>query len=300
MSVPFIYSEAYYADIGQHVFPTAKFPLLAKRLVQEGLVSTDGFLVPDECPRADLLLVHTPAYVDDLLACRCTEATRQSELPIHSEIVRAHTVGAAGTVLACERALAHGAAMNLTGGFHHCFPDHAEGFCYVNDLAVAIRKMQQLGRVDKACIIDCDLHQGNGSAFIFRHDPRVFTFSIHQERLYPLKQKSDLDIGLDHGVGDEEYLRNLRASVPDILDKFDPQLALYQAGVDPFEGDVLGSLRLTKDGLRLRDEFVLGECRQRDIPVAVVVGGGYADKTEDTVDCHFNTCAALWRLWSGP
>ena len=291
--ISFVYSEHYYADIGRHVFPTEKFPRLAERLVAEGVVEPDGFLVPEECSRADLLLVHTPEYVDDLLAFRCTEATRRSELPIHREIVRAHTVGAGGTVLACERALEQGAAMNLTGGFHHCFPDHAEGFCYVNDLAVAIRKMQKEGRIEKACVIDCDLHQGNGTAFIFRDDGSVFTFSIHQERLYPAKQKSDLDIGLDDGVGDEEYLSHLHRVLPFILDDVKPDLVLYQAGVDPFEDDVLGSLRLTRDGLGQRDRLVMTQCKEREIPLAVVVGGGYAAKMEDTVGLHFGTCREL-------
>ena len=292
-----MYSQHYYADIGRHVFPTEKFPQLAKQLVVEGLVEPGGFLVPEDCSRDDLLLVHTPRYADDLLACRCTEATRRSELPIHREIVRAHTVGAGGTILACERALDQGAAMNLTGGFHHCFPDHAEGFCYVNDLAVGIRKMQKERHIEKACVIDCDLHQGNGTAFIFQDDPSVFTFSVHQERLYPAKQKSDLDIGLDDGVGDEEYLAHLHRVVPSILDDVKPDLVLYQAGVDPFEDDVLGSLRLTKDGLGQRDRFVMTECNERGIPLAVVVGGGYAAKTEDTVGLHFGTCVALCEVW---
>ena len=300
MDPAFIYSEHYYADIGRHVFPTEKFPRLAEQLVAADIVESDGFLVPEECCRDDLLLVHTPGYVDDLLAFRCTEATRRSELPIHREIVRAHTVGSGGTVLACERSLDQGAAMNLTGGFHHCFPDHAEGFCYVNDLAVAARKMQKERRIEKACVIDCDLHQGNGTAFIFRDDESVFTFSIHQERLYPAKQESDLDIGLEDDVDDEEYLGHLHRVVPFILDDFKPDLVLYQAGVDPFEHDVLGSLRLTRDGLGQRDRFVMTECKERRIPLAVVVGGGYAAKTEDTVALHLGTCMALCTVMRNP
>lgn len=297
MAPRFIYSHDYYADIGEHVFPTVKFRLLAERLQQEGLVSVEDFLEPGECSREDLLLVHTRQYVDDLLGCRVTASTGRSELPLTAEIVRAYTLGSGGTVLACEQALDHAAAMNLTGGFHHCFPDHAEGFCYVNDIAVAIRKVQRERGLAKACVIDCDLHQGNGTAVVFQRDPSVFTFSIHQEHLYPLKQQSDLDIGLPDGVGDEEYLSHLDREVPNVLDRFGPDLVVYQAGVDPFQEDVLGSLRLTKDGLRCRDDHVLQACRDRGLPVAVVIGGGYAARLEDTVDLHFNTAAALCEIW---
>ena len=294
----FIYCDDYYADIGQHVFPTEKFGLLAERLVEEGIVRRGEFLEPTDCTREDLLLVHTPEYLDDLYACRPGPGTRRSELPLSPEIVRAYTLGAGGTVLACEQALEHGAAMNLTGGFHHCFPDHAEGFCYVNDIAVAIVKMQQLGRIGEAAVIDCDLHQGNGTAVVFQSDPSVFTFSIHQERLYPAKQKSDLDIGLDDLTDDAAYLERLHRAAPRILDEFAPQLVVYQAGVDPFAGDVLGSLSLSKAGILARDRFVLTECHARGIPVAVTLGGGYAADLDDTVDMHLNTCKALVDVWS--
>ena len=300
MSVSFVYAEDYYADIGEHVFPIAKFRLLAERLVAEGLVARDQFVRPTLCSRDDLLLAHTPEYVDDLLACRRTERTCWSELPLSPAIVQAYVLGSGGTMVACARALDGGAAINLTGGFHHCFPDHAEGFCYVNDVAIAIREMQRLGRIQNACVVDCDLHQGNGTAVIFQRDPSVFTFSIHQERLYPFKQQSDLDIGLDDWTDDDAYVGRLADALPGVLDRHGPELVVYLAGADPFEGDALGSLALTKGGLRRRDELVLRECHARDIPVAAVLAGGYAFHTDDVVDIHFNTCKILCELWPDP
>ncbi len=293
----FVYSDDYYADIGAHVFPIVKFRILARRLVEKGLIAPGGFEPPAPCTRDDLALVHVEKYLDDLFELRWTQRTWRSELPLSEEIVRAYVIGTGGTIRACELALQYGAAMNLTGGFHHAFPDHAEGFCYVNDVAVAVRKMQKLRRTARAAIIDCDLHQGNGTAFIFQRDPTVFTFSIHQEKNYPIKEKSDLDIGLDDGTGDDEYLEHLKRYVPKILDEFCPDLVVYLAGADPYEGDQLGNLRLTKDGLRKRDELVLSECHRRRTPVAIVLAGGYAFHTEDTVEIHMNTCRVMCSLF---
>jgi acetoin utilization deacetylase AcuC-like enzyme len=183
--------------------------------------------------------------------------------------------------------------MNLTGGFHHAFPDHAEGFCYVNDVAVAIRKLQLERRIKRALVVDCDLHQGNGTAYIFRGDPDVFTFSIHQEKLYPVKQRSSLDIGLPNLAGDAEYFGHLERHVPRIMEEFRPDIVFYLAGADPYEGDQLGSLRLTMKGLRRRDELVFKECAGRAVPICVVVAGGYAFHAEDTIQIHCNTCKAL-------
>lgn len=290
MKPAFIYSDRYFADIGPHVFPAEKYHLVHDRLVEEGLVLQDEFLEPQSASDEDLLLVHTPEYVDDLRTLRWTRRTLFSEMPLTREIVDAFILGAGGTVLACAKAIEGGMACNLAGGLHHAFPDHAEGFCYINDIALGVAKMKRVGKVNRAAVIDCDLHQGNGTAVIFQKDPSVFTFSIHQENLYPIKQQSDWDIGLPDLTTDAEYLPKLAEAVPRILEEHRPELVVYQAGADPYEGDQLGSLKLTIEGLRKRDEIVVGECRRRRIPVAIVLGGGYAFETKDTVAIHLNTC----------
>ena len=212
------------------------------------------------------------------------------EAPITKQVVEACMYAAGGSIIACERALeSRATAISLGGGFHHAFPDHGEGFCFINDVAVAIRVMLHRGTIGRCAVLDCDLHQGNGTAFIFQEQPDVYTFSIHQEHLYPLKQRSDLDIGLDNGAGDEVYLGHLKRCVPMILDSHKPELVFYLAGADPYEGDQLGDLRLTRDGFIRRDEIIFSECMSRGIPVAVVLAGGYARNTADVVDIHVNT-----------
>jgi len=314
--VTFVYSPLYYCDIGQHVFPVEKFRLLYERLKADPAFANARFLAPPPTSPEDLRLVHTKEYIDDILSYRHTKLTRDSELPISEQIINAYIIGTGGTILAAGAALglpdARGrdapsgrlyrnpcapgsvnAGMNLTGGFHHAFPDHAEGFCYINDVAVAIRKLQLEQKIKRAFVVDCDLHQGNGTAYIFRNDADVFTFSIHQENLYPRKQKSTLDIGLANHTGDEEYLGLLERHVPGIMERFKPDIVFYLAGADPYEGDQLGSLRLTMKGLRRRDELVFRECAKHAVPVCVVVAGGYAFRTEDTIEIHVNTCRAL-------
>lgn len=285
----FVYSDRYYIDIGEHVFSTLKYRMLRERLNFEGI----EFIEPEPPDMGDIKLVHTEEYINDLLNLRWTQRTAFSELPLSREIVDGFTLMAGGTILTCGIALEEGKCLHIGGGFHHAFPDHAEGFCYINDIAVGIRKMKREKKVKRVAVIDCDLHQGNGTAKIFQQDRDVFTFSIHQENLYPVKEQSDWDIGLRDFTDDEEYLKNLSYAVPHILDNHKPELCLYVAGADPYEEDRLGSLRLTKDGLRKRDELVIGECRKRGIPIAVVLAGGYASKIEDTVDIHFTTCKVL-------
>jgi acetoin utilization deacetylase AcuC-like enzyme len=287
--VVFVYSEGYYADIGAHVFPVEKYRLVYRQLQTRGVI--DGNLVePAPASEADLLLAHDPDYVRDLIQARANEATLSSELPISKEIIRASLLVTGGTIRACEEALRRGCAVNLSGGFHHAFPDHAEGFCYINDMAVAVRKVQSQKKGVRVAVIDCDLHQGNGTAFIFRDDKSVYTFSIHQRDLYPPKQDSSWDIHLRNGVGDEEYLAHLKKAVPAIMERFKPDFVLYQAGADPYEGDQLGDLRLTIQGLKKRDALVFGECKKHGVPVAALLGGGYAVDTNDTVTIHLNTC----------
>jgi len=294
-SCRFIYAPEYYCDIGAHVFPMRKFEAVRRALLAGGEITERDFLRPEPSPRADLALVHTEAYLEDLFALRWTPRTIPSELPISDEIVRAFAFAAGGTTLACLCALDEGFAMNLTGGFHHAFPDHAEGFCYINDVAVALRVLKSRGMIRRAAVVDLDLHQGNGTAFIFQSEPAVFTFSMHQENNYPIKQRSDLDIGLDDGTGDEAYLRLLERSLPAILDSHRPELVVYLAGADPYERDLLGGLALTLDGLRRRDESVIRHCAERSIPVAVVLAGGYAEDFADTVRIHAMTGRLLWQ-----
>jgi acetoin utilization deacetylase AcuC-like enzyme len=291
-----VHSREYWCDIGAHVFPMEKFGLLRDRLVAEGDVREEEILEPIPASRADLLLVHTPEYLDDLEQLRWTPRTQESELPLSAGIVRAYELCAGGTMQAAREALARGVAINLGGGFHHAYADRAEGFCYINDLAVAARVLQRDGLIRRAAVVDLDVHQGNGTARLFRDDADVFTLSIHQEANYPVpKERSDLDIGLADETGDSEYLACLAGAL-DRVWEFRPEMVLYQAGADPYTEDMLGGLALTFAGLAERDRLVLEGCAERGIPVTVTLGGGYAMRLEDTVGIHFQTCRAGLRL----
>ena len=296
----FVYSPKYEIDIGPHVFPTSKYRLIQERLCGEALISENQLVEPRPATREELLTVHTPEYLDDLENLRWTERTRYSELPLTKQIVDAYILAAGGSILAGELAIKEDAKLtvHLGGGFHHAFADRAEGFCYINDIAVAIRVLQQRGLFQRAMVVDCDLHQGNGTAHIFQDDPTVFTISIHQENNYPLKQKSDIDIGLEDFATDSEYIDALKGAYLKALEKHSPEFLVYVAGADPYYDDQLGALRLTKAGLRERDELVLREAHQRQIPAIVVLAGGYARKIEDTVDIHVQTCRVAISLVS--
>jgi acetoin utilization deacetylase AcuC-like enzyme len=298
-----VYSPAYDCDIGPHVFPTAKYPLVLQSLLEAGDVRPEQVLEPEPAGRDLLELVHTGAYLDDFLALRQTRRVMLSELPISAEIRDSYLLAAGGTLLAARRALADGAAMHLGGGFHHCMPDHAEGFCYLNDVAVAVRALQHEGAIQRAAVIDTDVHQGNGTARIFQGDASAFTFSIHQENNYPIKEHSDWDIGLDDGTEDEAYLAHLRAAVPEILARVTPDLVVMVAGADPYREDQLGGLALSQDGLRARDRLVVHACAARGVPLVGVLAGGYALRVEDTVAIHAATTREVlaWRgagAWS--
>ncbi len=288
-----VYSPAYECDIGPHVFPTAKYRLVLEHLQATGQVLPEAVDLPAPVARALLEAVHLPVYLDDLLGLRPTPRVLQSELPISAAIRDAALLAAGGTLLACRHALRDGTAMHLGGGFHHAMPDHGEGFCLIHDVAVAIRALQAEGAITRAAVIDTDVHQGNGTARIFQGDESVFTFSIHQENNYPVKETSDFDIGLDDGVGDAEYLEILGQVVARILDTQTPQLVIMVAGADPYEDDQLGGLALTIEGLRARDRLVVQECRERGIAVAGVLAGGYARHIEDTVRIHAHTALEL-------
>lgn len=297
-----IYSEAAYANIGPHVFPIEKYRLAYARLTTE-----DGLehpLEPSAATDEELLRVHTGAYLDDLASGRHTHRTMMSELPISAEIVDFFRLSCGGTTLAARAAIETGWAAHLGGGFHHAFAGKAEGFCYLNDLAVAARAVQADGLVTRVAVIDLDVHQGNGTAAIFAGDPSVLSFSVHQEDNYPIKERSDRDISLASWdpsrpgsplVTDSFYLGLLAPAVSEMLDAFRPDLVLYQAGADPYERDQLGGFGLTLEGLARRDEVVFDACARRDIPYAVTLGGGYAQDVEDTVAIHVETVRAAAR-----
>jgi len=293
----FVYSDKVYADIGEHVFPIKKYRLVRRRLIEDEVLTEDDFVSPELAIEDDLLLVHTKEYVNDFMFLKWTTRTERSELPLTQDIRTSYLAGTGGTILACQKALEQKIAVNIGGGFHHAFPDHAEGFCYTNDVAIAIRRLQRDNNVKKFFVVDCDLHQGNGTAFIFRNDDDVFTFSIHQENNYPLKQRSDLDIGLADHTGDTVYLAHLKKHVPKIIDEFAPDFVIYLAGADPYKYDQLGGLSLTIEGLRERDKFVMDECIKRRIPIGVLLAGGYAINTDDTVTIHCNTCKLAYEFW---
>lgn len=297
--LPFIHTSRYEADLGNHVFPTVKYRLVREEAIRRGFVKAEAIEAPGEAPDADLLLVHTPGLLDDLRHCRRTDRTLQSELPISPEIASLFFLAAGGTTLAARRALERGGAFHCGGGFHHAFPDRAEGFCYINDIAVALRVLLRDGRIRRPVVVDCDLHQGNGTARIFQDSSEVFTFSIHEEDNYPPKERSDLDIGLESGAGDERYLGALGGAVPAIYDRHRADFLIYVAGADPFEHDQLGELKVTREGLRRRDELALRSAHERGIPFVVVLAGGYARDLSDTVAIHVATAEVAAECLAG-
>lgn len=301
---PFVYCPAYEADIGPHVFPTEKYRMVREVLLGAELARPGDFVEPKEHDRGVLRLAHDEAYLDELFGLRQTAATATSELPLTAEIVRWFELAVHGTITATELARRRGGAMHLGGGFHHAFAGHAEGFCYLNDTAVAAR--WALGDGDapasagSVCIVDADVHQGNGTARIFQADSRVFTFSIHQENNYPLKERSDLDIGLADGMGDEDYLRALERGLDVSVRSRHPGLIYYLAGADPFREDQLGGLGLTLAGMRERDRRVLAAAREVNADVVVLLAGGYARDLRDTVRIHVQTAEELLQSGLGP
>ncbi len=289
-----VWSAGYACDIGAHVFPVRKYALVHEALLAAGDVAPGETLAPAPCDRATLASAHEAEYLDDLDALRWTWRTERSELPLTADIVAAFGLGAAGTLLAARAALERGVAAHVGGGLHHAHAGHAEGFCYLNDLAVAVRALQAEGAIERAAVVDLDVHQGNGTAAIFAADSRVFTLSLHQERNYPVpKARSDLDVGLDDGTGDTEYLAALAAALERVW-AHAPQLVLYQAGADPYADDQLGGLALTFAGLEQRDRMVARGCAERGIPLVSTLGGGYARRVEDTVRIHVATCRAVF------
>ncbi len=294
------YSPAYHVDIGAHVFPTLKYPRVAERLQRDPI----QFVEPEAASWADIALVHSPAYIQKLQTGALTaDELAQLELPWSPDIVEGFRIMTGGTIAAGRLAVSGsgGAAVaHIGGGLHHAFPNHGEGFCVFHDVAVAIHVLFRDGLASKAAVVDLDVHHGNGTSFIFERDPRVFTFSMHQQHNYPMhKPRSSLDIGLPDGTGDRAYLEQLEAGLPKVFDA-QPDVVFYLAGADPFEQDQLGGLSLTKRGLLARDRMVVDGCRARRVPAVVLLAGGYARRLDDTVDIHCATISAAAGLLASP
>jgi len=274
-----------------HRFPIAKYALLRQRVIDEEIVPAEHVHDPRPATREDLLLVHTPDYVDRFTAGTLTrDEERRLGFPWSPALVERSYRAAGGTLEAAVRALDDGIAMNLAGGTHHAFPAHGEGFCVFNDVAVAVRALQRDGRIARAAIVDLDVHQGNGTNEVFADDDRVFTFSMHGRKNYPFhKVRGSLDVELDDRIGDDEYLELLADALPRALHQARPDLVVYLAGADPYVGDRLGRLALTSGGLARRDTFVLNQCREVGLPVVVTIAGGYAEPIADTVAIHAAT-----------
>lgn len=295
----FVYSDKYVVDFGPHVFPTVKYKLIKTRLLREKIAREEDFIEPSLPSEKDLLILLDEEYFQDLKNLRWTPRTMFSELPLTSEIVRMFMLCCDGTYLASKIALSERVCYHIGGGFHHAFRDRAEGFCYINDIAYSILKLKSEGRIKRAVVIDCDLHQGNGTAKIFQNDKDVFTFSIHQQNIYPVKEKSNLDIGLPDFADDKLYLENLSYALSIIKENLPFDLCIYQAGADPFKEDKLGSLMLTKDGLMERDRMVAEFCKKNNIPVSITLGGGYSRDLNDLIDIHFNTAKVFYEIFEG-
>jgi acetoin utilization deacetylase AcuC-like enzyme len=327
-----VYSDAYYLPIGEHVFPAEKYRRIHDRLLASGIADTKDFLEPEPASDDDILLVHKPDYVFKLRTGRLSQREEmEMEIPYSPDLVEAFWLAAGGSILAARQALRDRVSVNIGGGFHHAFPDHGEGFCMIHDVAVAIRRMQRDHEIRTAMTVDCDVHQGNGTATIFAgagnansplpsasgstlephagahrrgrqreaHAADVFTISLHQHNNYPLwKPPSSIDVDLPDGVGDDDYLAWLDNALSSGLRHFNPDLICYIAGADPYKEDQLGGLALTIEGLKRRDELVFRVAQARNIPVMVTYAGGYAQNVEDTVTIHCNTVLAAKEVFS--
>lgn len=288
-----VYHELYDLHLGDHVFPSKKYRWLRDRLMQTRFAQAEDFIQPEPATDADVLLVHHSEWVAKLRSGTLSYPDIQRlEIPYSRQMVEAFWLAAGGTILAARLALKDGVGFNIGGGFHHAFPGHGEGFCAINDIAIAVRRLQGDGSIRRAMVVDCDVHHGNGTAAIFANDSSVFTLSIHQLNNYPSeKPLSSLDIHLPDGVGDAEYLHRLGNGYRAAFAMFKPELVLYVAGADPYGEDQLGGLNLTFDGLRERDRLVMWTALTHKIPVAIVLAGGYAQSVEDTITIHANTAA---------
>jgi acetoin utilization deacetylase AcuC-like enzyme len=322
-----IYSDDYFLPIGDHVFRSDKYRRVHDQLLKSGVAEPADFEIPQHASDQDILLVHTPDYVQKLKTGTLSRSEEQEmEIPYSRELVEAFWLAAGGSILAAEYALRDRVGINIGGGFHHAFPDHGEGFCMIHDVAVAIRRMLRDGKIRSAMTVDCDVHQGNGTAAIFMgartpsdplpstsaaaisatpgkirqaHAGDVFTISLHQHNNYPVsKPPSSIDVDLPDGMGDDDYLAWLDNALSSGLRQFEPELICYIAGADPYGEDKLGGLSLTLQGLKRRDELVFRVAKARNIPVMVTYAGGYAKKIEDTVRIHCNTVIAAKEVFA--
>ncbi len=296
------YSPDYYADIGEdHVFPIKKFELARDILLNEGTLTKSEIHEPKPAKLADVYSIHTKDYITRLCNGTLTKSeVRRLGLPWSESLVRRSFLAVSGTINASRAALKNGkVSSNLAGGTHHAFADHGEGFCVLNDIAIAIRVLQKEQKARRFLIVDCDVHQGNGTAFIFKDDEEIFTFSMHGAKNFPLrKEVSNLDIELADKTGDEEFHEVLNEALHRIIGH-DPDLIFYLGGADPYEKDKLGRLSLTMEGLRKRDEIVLEFAKSEDIPIVTVMSGGYAKDINDTVEIHCNTIRAVKKVFYG-
>src|SRR5579863_3013174 len=326
-----VYSDSYYLPIGEHVFPAEKYRRIRDRLISSRIAEAEDFLAPAPATDQDILLVHRPEYVRKLTTGTLSAREEmEMEIPYSQDLVEAFWLASGGSILAARQSIADRVCINIGGGFHHAFPDHGEGFCMIHDVAVAIRRLQRDDKIRTAMTLDCDVHQGNGTAAIFagtrtasallpsssvstvEHPPNapkgkirgahagdVFTISLHQHNNYPLhKPPSSIDVDLPDGVGDDDYLAWLDNALSSGLRQFEPDLLCYIAGADPYREDQLGGLSLTIEGLKKRDELVFRVARARDIPVMVTYAGGYARNVEDTVTIHCNTVLAAKEVFA--
>jgi acetoin utilization deacetylase AcuC-like enzyme len=287
-----------------HPFPMSKYSLLRDQLLAEGIVVAGDILQPEPLDASILGLVHTPEYLAKLATSGLSAAEqRRLGLPWSDALWQRSRLASAGTLLAARTALDQGLAANLAGGTHHAFADHGEGFCVLNDVAIAIRKLQAERALERAAIVDLDVHQGNGTAAIFETDDEVFTFSMHGERNYPVaKMRSNLDVPLDDGVGDAQYLDTLQKHLPSVFDAAGADVVFYLAGVDVAAGDRYGRLALTEEGIRCRDRCVIEAVRGRGLPLVIVLAGGYATTRARTAELHthaFRESAAYERRAAG-
>ncbi len=298
-----VYSERYDLNLlGDHVFPSKKYKWLHDRLLWTRFATAEDFVAPEPASDADVLLVHTPEWVAKLRHGTISyQEILKLEIPYSRQMVEAFWLAAGGTTLAARQAITGRIGFNLGGGFHHAFAGHGEGFCAINDIAIAIRCLQRDGAIQRAMVVDCDVHHGNGTAGIFANDDSVFTLSIHQFHNYPSeKPPSSLDIHLPDGTTDAEYLQRLGNGCRAALTMFHPDLIVYVAGADPYLDDHLGGLSLTFEGLLERDRTVIRTALTHGIPLAIVLAGGYAANVEDTVTIHANTAEVVKQLLEQP
>jgi acetoin utilization deacetylase AcuC-like enzyme len=289
--------KAFYSDSFEfplpkgHRFPIQKYSLLRRRIIEDGILTPEDLFIPKAATDDEILLVHLPDYLLKVNTGKLTDKeVRRLGLPWSPQLVERAKRSAGGTIGACRAALYDGIAFNLSGGTHHAYADHAEGYCLLNDVAIAARVLQLENLTKRIVIIDCDVHQGNGTASIFSGDPSVFTFSIHGEKNFPLKKEiSDIDIALRDNTDDEAYLDALSSGVKDAIESSRAEVAIYVSGADAFVDDQLGRLSISKAGLAQRDGIVFDHCYRAGLPIATVMAGGYARNLDDIVDIHLQT-----------